>query len=72
MRRSGIGLVMLLIVALLVAWLALGSMRSLGQTASVPTGAGGKSAVEQAQSVVDMANARIDQYTDSSGSNNAG
>ena len=62
MRRSGIGLVMLLIVALLVAWLALGSMRSLGQIAS--TKAGGKSAVEQAQSIVDMANARTDQYTD--------
>lgn len=66
MRRSGIGLVMLLIVVLLVAFLMAESMTRLRQPA--PAGAGaGKNPVEQAQSVVDMANARIGQYTDRPG-----
>ena len=59
MRKSGLAIVLLLVVGLLAALLAAGQMRRLRPTAA-ETGAS-QSAVEQAQDVVDALNDRLAQ-----------
>ena len=63
MRRSGLGIIMLLAVMLLVAWLTLGNFRSLNgsDTGSVDGG----TAVEQAEDAVDSVNEHYDRIDDS-------
>lgn len=64
-RGSGLGLLVILLVALIVAWLMVSQMKSLG------VGGGGTSqrqdAVEQAQSAVDAINSRMKSNVDVEG-----
>lgn len=63
MRKNGIGLVLLLIVALIVAYLVVGNMKSINQT-SVSTGlesSQGENPIDAARDVVDQYNNRMNQ-----------
>ncbi len=59
MKRGGLGLLALLIVALIVAWLVLGQMRD--RAAPAETGTPQSDPVQQARQVVDLYNQHAQQ-----------
>ena len=63
MRKNGIGLILLLIVALIVAYLVVGNMKSINRT-SVSTGlesSQGENPIDATRDVVDQYNNRMNQ-----------
>ena len=59
MRRGGLGLLLVLVVALIIAYLLMGQMRD--RAAPAETGAPQRDPVQQAQQVVDLYNQQAQQ-----------
>ena len=64
MRRSGLGLILLLVVAMLVAWLFMTQTKNLSGGASGGTAASSEqnNVVQEAQDAVDDINSRMNEY----------
>lgn len=64
MRRSGLGLTLLLVVAMLVAWLFMTQTQNLsgGAPDSTDTSSEQNNVVQEAQDAVDDINSRMNEY----------